>query len=469
MEDGIELLDMWAINGHQRGKRWRFRVWDPRRRSWKSKRYPDGEKADGRAWAEDQRALLRWELTSSGALPFVSVAAEYVAAQRGRGLNERYIEEVERVATAVVEAGAVDLRSSSFQTTVRDWLVAAPSFAEGKEPPGPVTKNRWLVELKSIGKLGVTKFGLRTNPLTGIKRFKVDKRVKTALRVDELRRMVADARAVDRYYLMACLLVYGGFRVDEAAHVRWEWIDREAKAITIRVIRDAKGRVLWAPKGNKERIAPLLGELADILDQVPEKDRHGWVVADGLMRRYDDKNQWKAFRRYLTACDVDAEERDLSPHCTRHTWTAIMLATGRSPMWVRRALGHEKLSTTDLYADAETMFEHVVKDWPRGEMRLRPARIVAPPPPVVVIDPAKDALSFLHEYLAGGRTFEQLAAASGVAAEVLKGWVVNGVPDAVRHYVAARLAAMLASPSDAPAALPIAPSAVAHLTGRSPV
>ncbi len=468
MDDGIELLDQWAINGHERGKRWRFRVWDPRRRSWKSKRFADGEKAKGRAWAEDQRALLRWDLTSSGALPFATVAAEYVAAQRARGLNDRYVEEVERVAAAVVAAGGADLKATGFQHTVRDWLVAAPSFAEGKEAPGPVTRNRWLVILKSIAKLGVTKFGLRTNPLTGIKRFKVDKRVKNALRVDELRKMVADERAGDDYFPMACLLIYAGLRVDEAASVRWEWIDRDAKVITIRVIRDAKGRVLWAPKGNKERRVPLLSELADVLDQVAEKDRHGWVVASGLMRSYDDKNQWKAFRRYLDRCGIDAEARDLSPHCTRHTWTAIMLATGRSPMWVRRALGHEKLSTTDLYADAETMFEHVVKDWPRGEMRLRPARVVAPPPALVVIDPALPALSFLHEYLAGGGTFEQLATASGVPVDALKAWVVDGVPDAVRHYVAARLAARLVAAAPVLSASSMPPRAVAHLTAASP-
>lgn len=468
MDDGIDLVDVWATRGHQRGKRWLFRVRDPRRRSWKSKAWADGKKSDGRQWAEDQRALLRWELTSSGALSFAAVAAEYVADQRARGLNERYVDEVERVAAAVVEAGGLDLKASGFESMVRDWLAGAPSFAAGKEPPGPVTKNRWLVMLKSIAKLAVTKFGLKSNPLTGIKRFKADKTVKNALRIDELRRMVADDRAGDGYFRMACLLVYTGMRVDEAAHARWEWIDRDAKVITIRVQRDAKGRLLWAPKGNKERRAPLLSELQEVLDQVADCDRHGWLVGDPLVRRYDDKNQWKAFRRYLGLCGVDAEERDLSPHCTRHTWTAIRLATGVSPNRVRRDLGHEKLSTTDLYADAETLFEHIVKDWPKGEMRLRPAKAKAPTELVVTIDPKRDPLSFLHEYLAGGGTFEQLATISGVPIGALKAWVVDGVPEAVRQYVAARLAVLVVSAAEPACAVSLSPPAVAHLTGRSP-
>jgi integrase len=506
MEDGIELLDQWALKGHQRGKRWQFRVWDPRRRSWKSKSYVDGKKSDGRQWAEDQRALLRWELTSTGALPFATVAAEYVAAQKARGLNERYIAEVERVAAAVVEAGAVDMKAAGFEKTVRDWLASAPCFFKPK-PAGPVrptshrpsldnlrmrlaraeqlattctvkersryarrldhwrarvaraetvttkhgrvpstiTKNRWLVILQSIGKLAVAKFGLHRNPLTGIRRFKFEKTVKNALRIDELRRMVADERCDDDYFRMAILLVYTGMRAREAAHARWDWIDRAARTITIRVRRNSTGQLRWAPKGNKERVVPLLSELADLLDQVPEHRRVGWVIPDGRVRSYDDRNQWEAFRRYLGVCGIDAEARDLSPHCTRHTWTAIMLATGASPNRVRRWLGHEKLSTTDIYADAESTFEHVVKEWPRGEMRLRPAKQKTIADLVVTIDPAQPALSFLHEYLAGGGTFEQLAAASRVPIEALKAWVVEGVPVAVMQYVAARLATLAAS------------------------
>jgi integrase len=451
MKDGIDLVDEWLAKGHQRCKRWRFRVRDPRRRSWKSKSFADGDKAAGRQWAEDQRALLRWELTSSGALPFATVAAEYVAAQRARGLNARYIEEVERVAAAAIAAGAVDLKAGGFMATVRDWLATAPSFVAGKESPGPVTRNRWLVELKSIAKLGVTRFGLRTNPLTGIRRFKADRTVKSSLRVDELRRMVADDRAGAAYYRMACLLVYTGMRAREAAHTRWEWIDREARTITLRVIRDAKGRVAWAPKGNKERVLPLLSELGELLDLVPEPERRGWVITDNRVRTYDDRNQWEAFRGYLGSCSIDAEARALSPHCTRHTWTAIMLATGASPNRVRRWLGHEKLSTTDIYADAEASFEHVVKDWPRGEMRLRPPRAVASAPILVVIDPAADPVRFLVEALAAGRTFDQVAAASGVPVAALKGWVVDGVPEAVRQYVAARLAVLTAAAPVAPA------------------
>jgi integrase len=503
-DDLIRCIDQWPA--HPGWKRWLFRVWDKRTRNYVSEAFDDGKKAEGWAWAEHQRALLNQGKTGAGAVLFEAVGMRYVDDLRKAGRVESHVDEIERLYRAAVAAGATDMRDPEFARKVRDWLADAPCFfkpddgrliklrerlagsatrlqraeayaatgpkryaakaakrlaqararhardaqlvraeeqrvADAMRRPSPVTKNRWLVELKSIAK-SARRFGVADNPLTEIKPFKADTRVKTALRLEELRAMVADARAGDGYFRQAATLVYTGMRADEAAHVRKEWIDREAGTITLRVIRDAQGRVTWAPKGNKERIVPILAELGDLVDAWLAADvagggsaTTGWLVGDESLVRLEEKGHWKEFRAYLGRCGIDAAARDLSPHCTRHTWTALRLATGTSPNRLRRELGHAKLETTDIYAEAELLYEKAVRDWPRGEICLRrPPRAAAAPGFVLDVD--QDPIAFLERFLAQGGRLEQLAAAGGVPLSVLRAWFIDGVPDVVRQYLA---------------------------------
>ncbi len=204
---------------------------------------------------------------------------------------------------------------------------------------------------------------------------------------------------------------------------------------------------------------PILAEYGDLVDGWLKADAQaggsattGWLISDPQVRTLEDKGHWKNFRAYLGRCGIDAEARDLSPHCTRHTWVAIRLATGVSPNRLRRELGHGKLETTDIYAEAEQLYDRVVRDWPRGELCLRrPPKLAAAPAGGFVLDCDRDPREVLDLYLARGGKVELLAAAAGVPAAVLRGWLLDGIPDAVRQYLAvlaasARLAAAGAVP-----------------------
>lgn len=334
-------------------------------------------------------------------------------------------------------------------------LAAAVAAKAEVRAPSPRTKNRWLVILKSVARCAVKHYGLASNPLTAIKPFKAPKTVRNPMRVEELRRMVADERAADAYFRKACLLVYAGLRDEEASHVRWPWINFEAKTITLRIIRDAKGQILWAPKGDKERIVPLLDELEQLLvawRAAAGGSPTGWVVDDASAREPEDEvtGNWTAFREYLGRCGIDAADRDLSPHDTRHTWASIRLATGVSPNRLRREMGHAKLDTTDIYADAEATFEQVVKDWPKGQMRLRSA-IAAPPATAsaFVLDCSADLGGFIAQHVLA-KTLDQVAVRSGVPVATLRAWFVDGVPESVRQYVAALAASAAIHASAAP-------------------
>jgi hypothetical protein len=104
-----------------------------------------------------------------------------------------------------------------------------------------------------------------------------------------------------------------------------------------------------------------------------------------------------------------------------------------------------------------------VKDWPRGEICLRHPPRGAAAPAGFVLDCDRDPREVLDLFLARGGKVEQLAATAGVPAAVLRTWLLDGIPEAVRQYLAvlagaARLAAAAAAPA---AALPAARPAIA--------
>lgn len=425
MADGIRIIDQHARLGHTNAKHWLFRVWDPRRRQWKSKAFD--KRADGHAWAGAMRARFNLGIASAGRLPFALVADDYVQAMTERGLVAVHVREARLVCDAVVAAGGDDLLDDAFAATVRKWLATAPTFAPGRTTaPGNVTKNRWLRLLKSACLHAVRHHGLRANPLHGVKPLKVAHRLKATLRIDELRAMVSDERRADPYYLAACLLLYAGLRGGEALFARWEWLELDAQVM---VLRSTKA---YPIKRNRERAVPVLDELRDLLLSWPDRPSHGYIVPGDAFRALENKGRWVAFRDYIGRCSLDA--RDLHPHATRHTWASVMLATGASVMWVRRALGHSSLITTDGYSDAEAQFGGVVRGWTRCQMFLR-----RPAPGTAIEDP----LAWLRAYLASGGTVAQLAAASAVPPATLSAWLIDGPPEAVRHLFAARHAAAI--------------------------
>jgi hypothetical protein len=129
-----------------------------------------------------------------------------------------------------------------------------------------------------------------------------------------------------------------------------------------------------------------------------------------------------------------------------------MLATGRSLSWVRRALGHVSLKTTDGYVDAEAEYGSVVRGWSPGQMFLR-----RPAPGTAIEDP----IGWLREFLQGGGSLEQLGEASGVPVATLMAWHREGAPEAVRQLFAARHAAATAR-MVAPVAVPSVAMAAAQ-------
>lgn len=114
-------------------------------------------------------------------------------------------------------------------------------------------------------------------------------------------------------------------------------------------------------KGNKQRIIPFGEEQEKVL-------RKFVMLRNREVARLDDKALFLSDKGVrMTAAQVRAEVRmhlaqvstlkKLSPHVLRHTFATAMLNHGAGIESVRRLLGHESVSTTEIYT--HTTFEQL--------------------------------------------------------------------------------------------------------------
>lgn len=122
-------------------------------------------------------------------------------------------------------------------------------------------------------------------------------------------------------------------------------------------------------KRNKQRIVPFGGELADALRQYLQV-RHEcrtqsealFLNAKGNRVPYDKVRL--AVRKYLSLVTTQKKK---SPHVLRHTFATVMLNHGADLEAIKELLGHEDISTTEVYT--HTTFAELKKEYEQAHPR----------------------------------------------------------------------------------------------------
>ena len=124
-------------------------------------------------------------------------------------------------------------------------------------------------------------------------------------------------------------------------------------------LRDATLRVLG--KGGKERVVPVGRPAAEALERYLEERRElllgkaqmdvvaVWVNRNG--GRLTQRTVQRIVRGFLEGV---TERTKLSPHVLRHTFATHLLDRGADLRAVQELLGHESLSTTQIYTHVTT-------------------------------------------------------------------------------------------------------------------
>ena len=222
------------------------------------------------------------------------------------------------------------------------------------------TTARKLATLRSFYKFCMRRGYLSESPVASIRTPKLEKRLPKFLTIEQIQKLLDTPDvttllgARDRAMLET---VYStGIRVSELVDLNIEDVDFEGECLRIR------------GKGKRERITPIsptaLAAIRRYLDmrnadnraqtfdqQALYVNKHGQRLSTRSVRRKLDK--------YLLEAGLDPT---ISPHTLRHSFATHMLNNGADLRSVQQLLGHQSLSTTQIYTHVTTQHMKTVYD-----------------------------------------------------------------------------------------------------------
>lgn len=184
---------------------------------------------------------------------------------------------------------------------------------------------------------------------------RIDKQLPRACSNDDLKALFEAARHERlqpvRSELICMLLYTAGLRVSELVAIRCDQINLSAQILTI------------IGKGGKTRTVPLIAPVIELLKQYMVTIR-----CSGSMRLFSINRHsvWRIIRRLTAKAKIS---RTISPHMLRHSFATDSLKEGWDLRSLQKFLGHEKITTTEMYIHLNTQFisAEYKKKHPRGK------------------------------------------------------------------------------------------------------
>lgn len=235
-----------------------------------------------------------------------------------------------------------------------------------KQGLAPTSICEHLAALKSFGKYLVRSKVLPTNPAGNVPMPKRPKRLVNFLSQKDLSEEKfpeienPSYKQIRARFLLE--LIYGsGLRISECQSLRWNQISESEQLV----------RVIG--KGNKERIVPITDSLLKYIGLFKQAEIEASRLPSPTGFVFLGENGNALNVRTLRQ-DIHDLLRDIgwegkaSPHVLRHSFATHLLENGAEIMSVKEMLGHESISTTQVYThvSAERLREAFKKTHPRA-------------------------------------------------------------------------------------------------------
>jgi integrase/recombinase XerD len=175
----------------------------------------------------------------------------------------------------------------------------------------------------------------------GLARPRTRRRVVDRLTRTELEQLLAQGyRDNPIRGLMLKTLFQSGCRVSEFCNLDIEDFSRDERTITVR-----------QGKGKKDRVVPILPDLADELATYRGVRGTGPLFLTVKYSRFSQRRVQQMIQQVAAAAGI---QKRVYPHLMRHTIAQHLLEGGMTLEQVQRFLGHEKITTTQIYAESST-------------------------------------------------------------------------------------------------------------------
>lgn len=200
--------------------------------------------------------------------------------------------------------------------------------------------SRKLSAVRSLFKFAFRNELIEINPAFALPNPKTRRKLPSVVDAGSLEKLIEDKNPDSGLLEKVILeLLYGcALRVSELCNLKFKDVDFESS--TIRILG----------KGNKMRIVPLgsksLALLNLYLDKFPVSNNNEFLIRNEKNKKIYPRLVYRIVNRNLSKV---TDVKNKSPHTLRHSAATHMLDNGADLRVVKEILGHENLSTTQIY------------------------------------------------------------------------------------------------------------------------
>lgn len=234
--------------------------------------------------------------------------------------------------------------NGSIESCTKKDILAYISTINGLEVS---TVNRHISSLKSFFNYLVDESIIKVSPMEEVSSLKKAKKLPKYLSISEVNKLLnipLNSEFDYRNKAMLELMYATGLRVSELVSIEYSNIDFENSIIRIN------------GKGKKERIIPL-GEVASYYLKVYLNDYRSKLLKRNTYNQVFLNNHGKPITRQgfnfilENIKECTGITKTLTPHVLRHSFATHLLEGGADIRSIQEMLGHENISTTNIYTE----------------------------------------------------------------------------------------------------------------------
>ena len=281
----------------------------------------------------------------------------YLKLERGLSMNsiESYEFDLIQFKNFIIENSINESPKKCSSSTVKRYLYK--NFSNKKSR----SQARSISALKSFFNYLLFEGEIHSSPLNNIESPKIENKLPLVLTEDEIKRLISsvnlDSEFGQRNKTIIEVLYGTGIRVSELIELKLSNIFFKENILKV------------TGKGNKERFVPL-GKIAiiEIKKYLNNRDKLkiNSKFSDILfLNRYGRQLTRSMIFKVINDSSKNAEiDKKISPHTLRHSYATHLLKNGADLRTIQLILGHESITTTEIYTHLDTFhLEDVLKKY----------------------------------------------------------------------------------------------------------